>query len=209
MDWNSVREEFPVTRNYNFQNHAFIAPISRRASDAAGLYFEHARQNGYVGGGFYKHAEHVRQLAADLINGKSDEVTFIKNTSEGINFVANGLNWTGGDNVVTTNAEFPSNMYPWLNLKSQGVAVRTVVEDGGRIPMESIVEAIDSRTRVVSISSVQFGSGFRTDLATLGEHCVSKGVFLCVDAIQSLGAMPIDVQWMHIEFLAADAHKWL
>ncbi|MEE9296422.1 MAG: aminotransferase class V-fold PLP-dependent enzyme, partial [Phycisphaerae bacterium] len=90
MDWNALREEFPVTRNYNFQNHAFIAPISRRASDAAAVYFEQARENGYVEGGFYKHAEHVRRLAADLINANSDEVTFIKNTSEGINFVANG-----------------------------------------------------------------------------------------------------------------------
>jgi len=172
-------------------------------------YIERAVDSGYLGSGFYAHADRVRQSAAELIHAKPDEVTFIKNTSEGINFVANGLNWKSGDNVVTTNVEFPSNMYPWLNLQSRGVKVRTVMEEAGRIPIDQLIEAIDSRTRVVAISSVQFASGYRTDLATLGEHCVAKGVFLCVDAIQSLGAMPIDVKGMHIDFLAADAHKWL
>lgn len=209
MDWDSIREQFPVTRNYNFQNHAAIAPVCRRAGEAMGQYIERAGEYGYLGSGFHRHADHVRELAAQLINANADEVTFIKNTSEGINLVANGLAWNNGDNVVTTNVEFPSNMYPWMTLQSRGVQVRTVVEESGRIPIERIIEAIDSRTRVVSISSVQFASGYRTDLATLGEYCVSKGVFLCADAIQSLGAMPIDVKGMHIDFLAADAHKWM
>jgi len=111
--------------------------------------------------------------------------------------------------VVTTSAAFPSNVYPWENLASRGVKIRVVMEEAGRISLERIIEAIDSRTRLVAISSVQYASGFRTDLATLGEHCQKKGVFLCVDAIQSLGAMPIDVKGMHIDFLAADSHKWL
>ncbi len=209
MDWNSIREQFPVTRNYNFQNHAAIAPVCRRAVEAMNQYGERASAYGYLGSKFYAHADHVRHQAAQLINANPDEVTFIKNTTEGINFVANGLSWNNGDNVVTTNVEFPSNMYPWLNLQSRGVQVRTVMEEAGRIPIERIIEAIDSRTRVVAISSVQYASGYRTDLATLGEFCVSKGVFLCVDAIQSLGAMPIDVKGMHIDFLAADAHKWM
>ncbi len=209
MDWNEVREEFAITRNYNFQNHAAVAPISRPAAEAARRYLRHAEENAYLDGEFYRHADHVRQLAAELINAKPDEVTFIKNTTEGINFVANGLTWKSDDNVVVTNVEFPSNLYPWMNLKSRGVKVRMAMEDGGRIPLERIIEAIDSRTRVVAISSVQFASGFRTDLATLGDYCQRKGVFLCVDAIQSLGAMPIDVKAMHIDFLSADAHKWL
>jgi selenocysteine lyase/cysteine desulfurase len=100
-------------------------------------------------------------------------------------------------------------MYPWLNLESRGVQVRRVMEESGRIPIERLMEAMDGRTRLVSLSSVQFASGYRTDLATLGEYCVKRGVFLCVDAIQSLGVMPIDVRGMHIDFLSADAHKWL
>ena len=115
----------------------------------------------------------------------------------------------GGEPVVITNAEFPANVYPWQALRPHGVQVRMVLEEDGRIPLERVMETIDNRTRVVSISSVQFASGFRTDLATLGEYCQSKGVFLCVDAIQSLGAFPIDVQAMKIDFLAADGHKWL
>ena len=209
MDWEQLRDEFAVTRNYNFQNHAGVAPICRRAADAAGQYLKLSQENAYLGSGFYLHADHVRQLAAELINAKADEVTFVKNTSEGINFVANGLVWKSGDNVVITSVEFPSNMFAWRNLHSRGVKVRMAMEESGRIPIERLIEAIDSRTRVVAVSSVQYASGYRTDLATLGEHCQQKGVFLCVDAIQSLGAMPIDVKGMHIDFLAADAHKWL
>ncbi|MGD2109589.1 MAG: aminotransferase class V-fold PLP-dependent enzyme [Phycisphaerae bacterium] len=209
MDWDAVREEFPVTRNYNFQNHAAAAPLSRRAADAARRYLDYAEGNAYVRGGFYKHADRVRAQVALLINAKPDEVTFTKNTSEGISFVANGLSWQSGDNVVTSNAEFPANVYPWQALRARGVQVRMVFEEDGRVPMERLMEAIDTRTRLVTISSVQFASGFRTDLATLGEFCQSKGVLLCVDAIQSLGVFPIDVQAMNIDFLAADGHKWL
>lgn len=209
MDWNSLRKEFPVTRNYNFLNHAAAAPISRRAADAARRYLAHAEENAYVRGGFFKHVERVRAQAALLVNANPDEMAFVKNTSEGLSFVANGLTWQNGDNVVITNAEFPANVYPWQALRSRGVQVRMVLEEDGRIPLERLMEAIDNRTRVVSISSVQFASGFRTDLASLGEYCQSKGVFLCVDAIQSLGAFPIDVRAMNIDFLAADGHKWL
>jgi selenocysteine lyase/cysteine desulfurase len=209
MDWEAVREEFPVTRNYNFQNHAAVGPISHRAAEAARKYLKHAEDNAYLHGDFYKHAERIRAQLAQMINANSDEVTFTKNTSEGLSMVANGLSWQTGDNVVTSNVEFPANMYPWLALRARGVQVRTVLEEDGRVPLERLLEAIDSRTRVVTISSVQFASGFRTDLATLGEYCQSKGVLLCVDAIQSLGAFPVDVKAMNIDFLSADGHKWL
>ena len=209
MDWQAVREEFPITRNYNFQNHAAVAPLCRRAAEAAREYLKRAEEYCYLDSKFYKHADYVRQRAAQLINANPDEVTFIKNTSEGLNFVANGLNWNSGDNIVTTNVEFPANIYPWQALQSRGVNLNMVLEEDGRIPLEKLIGAINSRTRLVTISSVQFASGFRTDLATLGEHCASMGVLLCVDAIQSLGALPIDVKAMNIDFLSADGHKWL
>lgn len=209
MDWDAIREEFPITRNYNFMNHAAAAPISRRTAEAARRYLKHAEQNAYLHGEFFKHVDHVRSRAAQLINANPDEIAFTKCTSEGLSFVANGLTWQNGDNVVITNAEFPANVYPWQALRPQGVQVRMVLEEDGRIPLERVMEMIDNRTRVVSISSVQFASGFRTDLATLGEHCQSKGVFLCVDAIQSLGVFPIDVKSMKIDFLASGGHKWL
>ncbi len=209
MDWNLLRDEFPITRNYNFQNHAGVSPLSRRCADAVREYLTHAEDSAYLKGGFYRHADRVRAQVAKLINAKPDEVTFCKNTSEGISMAANGLSWTTGDNVVTTNAEFAANMYPWMAIRSRGVQVRMVFEEDGRVPLEKLMDSIDTRTRVVAISSVQFASGFRTDLATLGEYCQSKGVLLCVDAIQSLGVFPIDVKGMNIDFLAADGHKWL
>jgi len=209
MDWEALRDQFPITRNYNFQNHAAVAPMCRRATEEIRRFLDLSERSAYVEGGFYKHADRVRAQIAHLINANSDEVTFCKNTSEGLSMVANGLSWSNGDNVVTTNVEFPANMYPWLALRSRGVQVRMVLEDDGCIPIERLFEAIDTRTRVLAISSVQFASGYRTDLATLGEYCQSKGVLLCVDAIQSVGAFPIDVRAMNIDFLAADGHKWL
>ncbi|HEY3245661.1 MAG TPA: aminotransferase class V-fold PLP-dependent enzyme [Phycisphaerae bacterium] len=209
MDWEALRSEFPITRNYNYQNHAAVAPLSRRCAAAMRTYIQHAEENSYLKGGFYRHAEHVRQLAAQLIGANPDEVTFIKNTSEGISLVANGLSFSSGDNIVSTHAEFPANIYPWQALQARGVQLRMVMEEDGRIPPERLIASIDSRTRLVTISSVQFASGFQTDLAALSAACQQKGVFLFVDAIQSLGVMPLDVSKTPIDFLAADGHKWL
>ena len=209
MDIADVRQLFPITRNYNFQNTAAVGPISTRVVDAMNRYLQRDAEHGYLGSGFYKHADQVRIAAAKLIHADPDEVTFIKSTSEGLSFVANGLSWSTGDNVVTAGVEFPSNVYPWLALQSRGVKIKTVIEEDGRIPMERLAAAIDGRTRLVTISAVQYASGFRTDLAALGEICKERGVFLCVDAIQALGVSPIDVHTMQIDFLSADGHKWL
>ncbi len=209
MDWEALRKEFPITRNYNFQNHAAVAPMCQRAVSAAQNFLERNQQQAYLDTGFYREAERVRQAAARFIHANPDEICFIKNTSEGLSFVANGLTWQSGDNVVTTNVEFPANVYPWQALRARGVEVQMVFEENGRISLDALLAAINSRTRVVAISSVQYASGFRTDLAALGEYCQAKGVLLCVDGIQSLGALPIDVKAMGIDFLSADGHKWL
>jgi cysteine desulfurase/selenocysteine lyase len=209
MDIVQYRDQFPITSHYNFLNHAAVAPISRRAADAMHAYVDAVRDKAYLGEAFYQHAEHVRRVAAELINADLDEVTFVKNTSEGLAFVADGLNWNHGDNVIISHVEFPANVYPWMNLESRGVRVKMVREENGRIPLEDVVAAIDSRTRVVSLSAVQYASGFRTDLESLGKVCQEKGVLLCVDAIQALGVVPIDVRAMNIDFLSSDGHKWL
>ncbi len=209
MDWEALRDEFPITRNYNFQNHAAVAPMCRRAVEAVREFLDVTVNSVNVERNFYREAEHVRQRAAEFIKANPDEVCFVKNTSEGLSFVANGITWQSGDNIVTTNVEFPANVYPWQALRSKGVEVQMVLEQDGRIPLENLLAAINSRTRLVAISSVQYASGFRTDLAALGEYCQSKGILLCVDAIQSLGAFPIDVKKMNIDFLSADGHKWL
>jgi selenocysteine lyase/cysteine desulfurase len=157
----------------------------------------------------YQQLEHVRRTSASLINADPEEVTFVKNTTEGIGWVANGLNWNTGDNVVSTDIEFPANVYPWMALKSRGVEFRQVTTQSGRVPVELIEEAIDGRTRVISLSAVQFSSGYRSDLESIGQLCRDRGILFCVDAIQALGVLPVDVRRMQIDFLSADGHKWL
>ncbi|MCG3137837.1 MAG: Cysteine desulfurase SufS [Phycisphaerae bacterium] len=209
MDLARLREEFPVTRNYNFLDHAAVGPLSRRAVAAVEGYLQQQLHDSYIHVPYFKQLDQGRQLAAQLIHANPDEIAFVKSTSEGLSFVANGLKWNAGDNIVTAAVEFPSNVYPWMNLQTRGVQLRTVLEENGRIPMDNLIEAIDSHTRVVTISAVQYASGFRIDLAELGRWCQKRGVLFCVDAIQMLGVLPIDVQAMHIDFLSSAGHKWL
>lgn len=209
MTLEEIREQYPICRHYNFQNHAAVAPLSKPAADAMIGYARELSETAYLGGGYYRAAEKVRQSAARLINADPSEVTFIKNTCEGISFVANGIQWITGDNVVSLSMEFPANVYPWMNLESRGVRLIRAQEEDGRVPFDRIARAIDNRTRVVAISAVQWSNGFRVDLTRLGELCKEKGVLLFVDAIQALGVHPIDVRAMNIDFLAADGHKWL
>lgn len=209
LEIQTIRADMPVTRQYSFMDHAAVAPISGRAATAMRRFTEEAESHAYARGGIYPEAKRVRQLAGKLLNCHSEEVTFVPNTSTGLSYVANGLQFSKGDNIVTTGAEFPANIYPWMNLRGHGVQVKMVPEDNGRIPYERLIELIDERTRVVTVSAVQFGSGFRTDLAALGNYCQQRGVLFCVDAIQALGVVPIDVRAMKIDFLSADGHKWL
>jgi cysteine desulfurase/selenocysteine lyase len=209
MNLTDIRSHFPITRHFNFLNHAAIAPLSRPAAEALAGYATEMSESAYLAGTYYRSAEKVRQAAARLINADPLEVTFVKNTSEGINYVANGVQWATGDSVVLNALEFPANVYPWLNLEQRGVAVRFVADEDGRIPFDRLAAAIDRRTRIVAISAVQWANGFRVDLTRLGELCQEKGVLLVVDAIQALGVHPIDVRKMNIDFLAADGHKWL
>jgi cysteine desulfurase/selenocysteine lyase len=208
-DLQAIRGEFPITRHFNFLDHAAVAPISNRCAAAIRAYTEQAANFVHIQGSPYRHAEFVRGQAAKLLNADADEVTFVKNTSEGLAFVANGLHFSTGDNIITSSVEFPANIYPWMNLQAHGVRLKMIPEDHGRVPVERMCEAIDGRTRVVAVSAVQYASGFRTDLAELGRVCQEKGVLLCVDAIQALGCVPIDVREMNIDFLSADAHKWM
>ncbi|RIK68496.1 MAG: aminotransferase [Planctomycetota bacterium] len=209
LDINAIRAEMPITRHYNYLDHAAVAPLSGRAAAAMRRFVDEAENHAYARGGLYPESKRVRQLTARLLNCHPEEVTFVKNTSEGLGYVANGLSWSKGDNVVTAGCEFPANIYPWMHLRQAGVQLKMVPEDKGRVPIERLVELIDDRTRVVTISAIQFASGFRADLARLGSVCQEKGVLFCVDAIQALGVTPIDVRAMKIDFLSADGHKWL
>ncbi len=206
----TYRREFPVSGNYIYLDHAGVAPISLRVKTAVEMFLAESAE----GGSFHypvwaERIVEIRRACAQLINACPDEIAFVKSTSHGLSIVAQGLDWRPGDNVLIYEKEFPSNIYPWLNLTSKGVEVRTIPSRDGRILLDDISRLINSRTRLLAISSVQFSNGFRIDLEKVGSLCRDKQVLLCVDAIQSLGMVPMDVKAFHIDFLSADAHKWL
>lgn len=205
------RSEFPVTRRYVFLNHAAVAPLSQRAHDRVAEWLTDYTEHGNIREAeWYRRIEDVRKQSAALIGADPAEIAFLKNTSEGLSLVAEGLQLKAGDSVVTLAGEFPANVYPWLHLESLGVEVRSVQpRERGRILIDDLAAAIDRTTRLLSISHVQFATGFRSDLAAIGELCRDRGVLFCVDAIQGLGVLPLDVEAMQIDFLSADGHKWL
>lgn len=192
-------------------NHAGVAPLSSRVRETMVGFLEDATVNGAVHvETWVETAERCRSVAAQLINADATEIAFMKNTTQGILIAANGIDWQKGDNVVTTAIEFPANVYPWWSLKERyGVETRMVPERDGRIHLEDIASVIDERTRVVTISHVEFASGFRNDIKAIGEICRERGIWFVVDAIQSLGAIAVDVKACHVDILAADGHKWL
>ena len=152
----------------------------------------------------------LRQLLACLTGAKSeDDIALLKNTTEGISLVAWGLDWQSGDNIVLPSGEFPSNRLPWLAQAAHGVEIREVDIRTAENAENALIEAMDGHTRLLSVSAVQWNDGFRLDLEKLGEACRSQSVLFFVDAIQQLGALSVDVESCHIDFLAADAHKWL
>jgi selenocysteine lyase/cysteine desulfurase len=153
--------------------------------------------------------EKARRDGAALLGCRPEEVAFLKNTSEGISLVAAGLDWRPGDNVVCAQGEFPTNIYPWMALARHGVELRLVAEREGRIRYPDLRDAIDRRTRVLALSFVEFLSGFRHNVPRLGELCRRRGVLFALDAIQGLGALPLNVAEAGVHFASADGHKWL
>jgi cysteine desulfurase / selenocysteine lyase len=209
-DWSVFRKEMQVVRQWAYLDHAAVAPISGPAQRAIAHWNDDAAVNGDANyKDWMRQLGEARQNAAQLINAQSEEIALVPNTTAGISLVAEGYPWKEGDNVVLPDNEFPSNQYPWLNLISRGVEIRRVLTEGGQVPLESLANACDSRTRIVSVSWVAYASGWRQNLDELVEMVHSRGALLFLDAIQGLGVFPVDVQRTPIDFLAADGHKWL
>ena len=210
MDIEKIRKEFPVTEELIFFDHARVAPLPERVRKVVTEFVDDAPRFGtahyetWLAG-----IDQSRKSFARLINAGTDEVDFVKNTSEGLSIVANGLDWKTGDNVVIPDIEFPANVYPWWNLKRLGVETRMVRSVEGRVLFDDLVKQVDARTKLISISSVECNSGFRCELNRIGEFCKERDILFCVDAIQSLGILPMDVKRDHIDFLSADGHKWM
>jgi cysteine desulfurase/selenocysteine lyase len=210
MDWNDWRREFPITERLVHLNHAGVAPLSRRVAAAVTSFVTAATTvDAATQRQWSERCEEVRANFARLIGAHTDEIAFVKNTSEGLSLVAAGLEWRPGDNVIAVDGEYPSNVYPWFGLRRWGVETRLVRPVHGRVQVDDVRTLVDDRTRVVAVSFVDWSSGGRTDLSALGEWCRGRGVILCVDGIQGVGAVRLDVERAGIDCLAVGGHKWL
>lgn len=204
--WEEYAADFPVRRNVVYLNHAGVSPLCRPAAEA----MRHFAAECLDFGSFYYERwlaayEDLRAAAAHLIGASRKEIALVKNTSEGISLIANGIDWRPGDRVVAFEEEFPSNWFPWKRLEESGVVVTWLHYDS---TLDQIAEAARG-ARLLAISYVQYLSGYRVGLEAIGRICADHGVFFLVDAIQGLGVFPLDVERAGIHALAADGHKWL
>ena len=204
------RKIFPITDRYIYLDHSAVAPVSLKAAEAVNRFFTEAtEQAAFVYDKWMDEIEEVRKRFSYLIGSDPEEVAFVRNTSHGISLVASGLDWKSGDTVIIYNKEFPSNIYPWLNLERVGVNVKFIEPENKEITLDDIKNLADNKTRLLSISSVQFTTGFRVDLEPIGKFCRDNNILFFVDSIQSLGIIPLDVKKCKIDFMAADGHKWM
>jgi cysteine desulfurase/selenocysteine lyase len=211
MDPSSVERLFPSVKVGHYFNHAAISPWP---SSVANAVRDFATENEVSGPANYRQwialEKSLKTSLVQLIGASSiDDIALLKNTTEGISTVAWGLDWQAGDNVVLPLDEFSSNRLPWQAQSERGVEVREIDVRTAENAESALIEALDERTRILVVSSVQWNDGFRLDLNTLGHACHQRGILFFVDAIQQLGALKLDVIASHISFLAADAHKWL
>ena len=205
-----IRALFPTTQTHAFLNHAAVAPFSRPVAEAMQQTIAWRLNLGPLEADEEEWATtHARRSAARLIGAEEEEICLTRNTSHGLNIVAAGLPWQPGDNLVTAQTEFPANVYPWKNLERQGVTVRLAPARDNRVLVDDVAALMDERTRLVAISFVEFATGYRNDLAALAELCQARGVLLCVDGIQGVGALPLDVGQVPLDFLAVGGPKWL
>lgn len=203
-----TRALFPVTKGYAYLNSAAVAPLSLRARNAMQRLLRDQTEHGAAHyEAWFATYEACRAAAASLLGASGDEIALVANTSAGLSTVAAGLRTSAGDNVVIPDREFPANVYPWMALP--GVEVRRAPKRDGRLLAEEVARVVDRRTRAVSVSFVDWLTGHRADLKSIGEVAHASGALFVVDAIQGLGALPLDVQACGIDALAADGHKWI
>jgi selenocysteine lyase/cysteine desulfurase len=207
----SYRSEFPVTERMVYFNHAGVAPTSVRVRDAVTHWFDRHIARGILDEeGWEETAEACRARFAGLIGASPDEIAFVRNTSNGLALIAEGLAWRQGDRVaVATDIEYPSNVYVWQHLADRGVVVDTVAAPEGAVTPEAVAAALHPRTCLVAVSSAQYATGAVTDLEAIGALCRDRGILFCVDGIQTVGALETNVERIGAHFLAADSHKWL
>lgn len=203
--------EFPVLSERVYLNHAGVAPLCARSARVMAESAQAAAKGDLADRDWYMRVIGVKDQCAKLVNARGrHEIAMIPNTTTGLGMLAGGIDWVPGDRVVITDVEYPANRFPWTDLKRRGVEVVEAKQGPDhRIDVDDVIKLINDRTRVVALSHVQFGSGYRIDLKPIADEVHAAGGVLCADAIQTVGVLPVDVQAMGIDFLAADGHKWM
>ena len=207
----TLRALFPLAEQVVYLNHAAVSPPPVPIIEAVTAQLRDVAANGAL---HYRRwvavKERARRLAAEMLGARPEQIAFMRNTSDGLSTIANGLRWRANDNIVTFRREFPSNIYPWLRVRdAYGVEIRFCEEMDGRVDIEGLIRLIDKHTRVVAISHVQYGSGFRADLERIGRAARVHDALLVVDVIQGMGVLPINVEAELIDAAAGACHKWL
>ena len=198
-----IRQNFPVTKNRVYLNHAAHSPLPKPVRDVMWKFVNEFSEYGDA-----MDFDDGKSSFARLVNASEDEVALVENTSMGLNIIANMLNYSSDSNVVTTDLEYPSAVYPWMKRKL-GVTLRYVGDKAGKILLEDLERAVDDKTVAVAISHVEYANGFRFDLKAVSEIAHKYGAYLIVDAIQSLGALSVDVKRDDVDFLTAGCYKWM
>lgn len=205
-----IRQEFPVAQDHIYLNHAAMSPLPTRAVSKMSEFLSDWHLHGRaIYPKWEGEVENARSRIASLAGADVDEIAFTQSTTAGVLMIAHGLDLRDGDNVVTADIEHPANVYPWLAQQSRGVQVRFVRAQQGRLTVDMLKDQMDSRTRVVALSFVEFGNGFRNDLAAVAELCSEYNAYFFVDAIQGFGALEFDVKKLGIDFFSAGGYKWL
>jgi selenocysteine lyase/cysteine desulfurase len=208
--WLEFRRQMPIAGRWAYFDHAAVSPLPAPTRDAIAAWLgEAAEQGGTAWGRWDRRLHEVRTQAAQIVGAAPEEIALVRSTTDGVTLVAEGFPWQTGDNLVVPADEFPTNQYPWMNLAGRGVETRRVPAEHGRIDLNRLEAACDKRTRIVALSWVGFLSGWRTDLAAAAEMAHRRGALLFVDAIQGLGAFPLDVRQTGIDFFAAGGQKWM
>lgn len=209
MDLPAYLDDFPVRERFIYLNHAATGPLPRRSAEAMQrMATDQMEAGGCNWTGWLDAVAGLRKAAAQLIGASPAEIAVTKNTSEGLSFVANGLDWRSGDVVVAVRGEFPANYFPWARLERRGVKLRWLELRDGCIDLDELDKACQG-ARLLAVSFVQYLSGFRLDLDAAGEICRRHGCLFVVDAVQGLGPFPVDVKRSGIHALSASGHKWL
>jgi|SRR5688572_4344735 len=206
-----IRSQFAALERYTYLNSAAVSPIPRSAVDAVVSQLNDVADHGsehYTA--WIATKNRARALLAEMLNVQPEQIAFMRNTSDGFASIANGLTWTKGDNIVSFEGEFPANFYPWRMVRDRyGVELRLCPERDGRIDLDEFIGLIDSNTKLVSISSVQYASGFRADLERIGRAARAVDALFGVDIIQGLGATGYDLPAQYVDFASCASHKWL